>query len=361
MRIVNLVVIAFGVLPIFVAAARSAQPDSAFQASDLPSLDLANVGDFWKDDTSIVREDSPGGNFSREKAYLRSLGYRGKNKGVQVTVFRSEEDAVKAMEALRGDVASVILPGDATAWNQHDVRFAHAHAVTVPWDASSFGGLKWWFTFRAIPNEIYVNCRNTIVRVHCYQPPFDESKALLKKTAAVVAHRVAEKCGITVELRFRKKTPAFAVNKSILVEAWFVNRTDKPQVYRGGLELTQAKAGCQITLMAEGRKKAWSAPADAAPAFYNHNDIEVPARGQTLIGEWDLSKLVYTEGSPWRSGTKYEIPFADIARPGQYRVCWWDGVFQLGTPLRSEPVDFEIVQATKPSTANPPQNSRGQG
>jgi hypothetical protein len=341
MRIVNLAVIAFGVLSIFVAAARSEQQDSAFQASDLPSLDLANVGDFWKDDESIVREDGTGGSFSREKAYLGSLGYRGKNKGVQVAVFSSEEDAVKAMEALRADVASVILPGNATAWNQHDLRFAHA--MTVPWDANRLGELKWWFTFRAVPNAVYVNCRNAIVTVHCYQPPFDQSKALLKKTAAIVAHRVAEKCGIIVELRFRKKTPTFAANESIVVEAWFVNRTDTPHVYRGGLELTQAVYGCQIMLMDEGRKKAWSAAAEAAPAFYNDNDIAVPAHGQTLVGEWDLGNLVYSEGSLARSGAR--IPFADIARPGRYRACWWDGVSQLGTPLQSEPVDFEIVQA----------------
>jgi hypothetical protein len=341
MRIVNLAVIAFGVLSSFVAAARWEQPDSAFQASDLPSLDLANVGDFWKDDTSIVREDGAGGSFSREKTCLGGLGYRGKNKGIQVAVFRSEEDAVKAMEALRADVASVILPGNATAWNQHDLRFAHA--MTLPRDASPWGERKWWFTFRAVPNAVYVNCRNTIVTVHCYQPPFDESKALLKKTAAMVAHRVAEKCGIIVELRFRKKTPAFAANESMVVEAWFVNRTDTPHVYRGGLELTQAEYGSQIMLMDEGRKKAWSAAAEAAPAFYNYNDIVVPAHGQTLVGEWGLGKLVYSEGSLARSGDK--IPFADIARPGRYRARWWDGKFQLSTPLQSEPVDFEIVQA----------------
>jgi len=150
----------------------------------------------------------------------------------------------------------------------------------------------------------------------------------------------ADEREISVELGFRKKPPVFAVNESIVVEARFVNRTDKPQVYRGGLGDKNIKHSCQIKLMAEGGK-VWSARAVAATTFVNYKDIEVPAHGQTLIGEWDLSKLVYSEGSRWSAGGK--IPFADIARPGQYRVRWWDGVFQVGTPVRSEPVDFEIA------------------
>ncbi len=353
MRIVNLTLIALGVLSIFVAAARSAQPDATFQAKDLPSLDLGNVGDFWKDEPA-TQKASPGGNFPGE-AYLGSLEYTRGSKGIRVTVYRSQEDAVKAMEERRLLVAAAILPGDATDWTQRDVR--NTHPVTVPWDANTFGGLK-WFWMAPSPGSVYVNCRNSIVEVERYQPPFDKNKELLRKTAAIVARRIAQKCGLTVELRFRKKTPAFAASESIVAEAWFVNRTDKPLVYRGGLGDAQAKHGCQVRLMAEGRKKAWSAMADAAPAFRNYNDIKVPAGGQTLVGQWDLGKLAYCEGRLAAAG---KIPFADIGRPGQYRVCWWDGVFQLGTPLWSEPVDFEIVQTARPSTAKPPATPGGKG
>ncbi|MEI8373806.1 MAG: HEAT repeat domain-containing protein [Planctomycetota bacterium] len=160
----------------------------------------------------------------------------------------------------------------------------------------------------------------------------------------VAAMRAGEH-SISVELGFRKKPPTFAVNESIVVEARFVNRTNNPQIYRGGLGDKNIKSSCQIKLMAEGGK-AWSAEAVAAPPCANHKDIEVPAHGQTLIGQWDLSKLVYSEGSGWRAGGK--IPFAEIARPSQYRIRWWDGVFQAGTPLRSDPVDFQIAPGLKP-------------
>jgi len=184
-------------------------------------------------------------------------------------------------------------------------------------------------------------------------------KVLPPDTAAQASSKpgvdgAAAEPAISVELGFRKKPPVFAVNESIVVEARFVNRADKPQVYRGGLGDKNIKHSCQIKLMAEGGK-AWSARAAAAAPFANYKDIEVPPRGQTVIGEWDLSKLLYSEGSRWSAGGK--IPFADIARPGKYRVRWWDGVFQLGTPLRSESADFAIgksdnaVGVTSPGVA----------
>ncbi|MCY2929443.1 MAG: HEAT repeat domain-containing protein [Planctomycetota bacterium] len=152
---------------------------------------------------------------------------------------------------------------------------------------------------------------------------------------------------LSVELVFRRNPPAFAAGESIVVKARFVNRTDKPQVYRGGLGDKNIKHSCQVTLT-DGGGKAWSARAAAAAPMANYNDIIVPAGGQTVIGEWDLSTFVYTEGRTSSAGGK--IPFADMARPGKYRVCWWDGVFQAGTPLRSKPVEFEIAPAATPAT-----------
>jgi hypothetical protein len=165
------------------------------------------------------------------------------------------------------------------------------------------------------------------------------------------ADGAADERGIIAELCFRKKPCVFAVNESIVVGARFVNRTDKPQVYRGGLGARTIKWCCQIKLTAEDGR-AWSAEAAAAAPFVNYKDIAVPAHGQVLVGEWDLRKLVYSEGSRLIGGG--QIPFADIARPGRYRIRWWDGVFQAGTPLWSAPVDFEIARPAKPSTAQLP-------
>jgi hypothetical protein len=143
------------------------QPDSTFRTNDLPGLDLANLGDFWKDDAPPKREDASNAYFQRAAAYLGGLRYIGRNKRVEVAVFRLQDDAVKAMEALRADVASVIVPGE----------------------TNNFIGLKWWFT-SGIPNAIFVNYRNTIVTASCYQPSFAESSALLRKAAVIIVDRI---------------------------------------------------------------------------------------------------------------------------------------------------------------------------
>jgi hypothetical protein len=147
-------------LPMWAALA-----DSAFQTNDLASLNLSTVGEFWNDDKPEAHQDH--GNFQRDPAYLGGSTLRGKNKVIAVAVFQSEAEAVKAMEALRADVASVIQKGE----------------------TNEFSGRKWWFT-SGIPNAVFVNYQNTILTVSCYQPSFAESGALLRKTAASVIDRI---------------------------------------------------------------------------------------------------------------------------------------------------------------------------
>jgi hypothetical protein len=146
---------------------RAEQPDPPFRTNDLPNLNLSNLGDFWKDDTPAKREDASKSNFQREGAYLGGIRYRGKNKKVEIAVFKSQGESIKAMEALRADVASVIKPGD----------------------TNSFVELKWWFT-SGIPNSVFVVCRNTVVTVACYQPAYAESKSMLQETAAIIVDRI---------------------------------------------------------------------------------------------------------------------------------------------------------------------------
>jgi hypothetical protein len=163
-----------------------------------------------------------------------------------------------------------------------------------------------------------------------------------EKPDAAAPVKPAVESPLSVELAFRKNPAVFGAKESLVVEARLVNSTDKKQVYRGGLGDKNIKSSCQLKLTAEGGK-SWAARAEATAAYQNYKDIEVPAGGKTLIGAWDLSTLVYSEGARWSAGGR--IPFTTIARPGRYRVRWWDGVFQAGAPLRSEPVDFEIAEA----------------
>jgi|GEM_PF-7052870 len=155
-----LLLASFLALPVWAALA-----DSVFQTNDLASLNLGNVGEFWNNDKPEAHQDL--GNFQRAPAFLGGSSFRGKNKAITVVVFRSEAEAVKAMEALRADVASVIQQGE----------------------TNEFSGRKWWFT-SGIPNAVFVNHQNTIVTVSCYQPSLAESGALLRKTAASIIDRI---------------------------------------------------------------------------------------------------------------------------------------------------------------------------
>ena len=158
--------------------------DKFFPADSLGHLALAEVGTFWADDKPQVREDKSVANFQRDAASLGGLRLRGKNKSITVAVFRMQQDAIRAMEELREDVASVIIPG-----GKH----------------SLFPGL-WWYT-SGIPNAVFVNHENTIVRVSCYQPKYDKSKDVLIRTAAEVVDRISKESKENVSNQQMRSTP----------------------------------------------------------------------------------------------------------------------------------------------------------
>ena len=143
------------------------QPRDIFRTNDLVALDLVNIGAFWDSDTPEIRIHRSNANFQREATFVGGLKYADKNKHIDVAVFKSEIDAVNAMEALRASVASVIVPGDSVTFN----------------------GLKWWHT-SGIPNGVFVAYQNTVITVACYQPPYDESKGLLQETAITIVDRI---------------------------------------------------------------------------------------------------------------------------------------------------------------------------
>jgi len=180
-------------LPVWAALA-----DSAFQTNDLASLNLSTVGEFWNDDKPEANQNHSSANFQRDPAYLGGSTFRGKNKAIAVAVFRSEAEAVKAMEALRADVASVIQPGG-------------------------------------------TNYQNTIVTVSCYQPSFAESGALLQKTAASVIDRI--------------KTAAMASNMrmggSSLREACQFSAHSQPEFFHPFNSASNRSSGNPTTLLNE--------------------------------------------------------------------------------------------------------------
>jgi hypothetical protein len=91
----------------------------------------------------------------------------------------------------------------------------------------------------------------------------------------------------------------------------------------------------------DGDGKQWSANAAPVKELMNYDDIVVPAGETVLIGRWDLTTLRYSEGGLVRGAG--QLTFQAL-RPGKYQLQWWDGVFQIGTPLRSSCIEVSVLR-----------------
>jgi len=140
-----------------------------FDPQKLPLLSLSEVKNFWQDD-SIKQISAYKGMFADHPGFLAGIRCRGDKKGVIVYVFKSQADAIQAMEGRIKNVACVIQPG---AGNE------------------ILKG-KWWFS-DCIPDIVFVCQWNTIIEVSCYSSDYAQVKALLMETAAEIAKRVDAK------------------------------------------------------------------------------------------------------------------------------------------------------------------------
>lgn len=131
-----------------------------FNPKDLSRLSLEAFSDFWDNDT-IKFGSNP---FVSCSAYLEGVELLGKEKGIGVAVFESQEKAINCMEARISTVANIIRPGDSNKIIKE----------------------KWWFT----EETVFVNQCNTIAEVYYYYPDYDAVKTLLIETAAEIARRI---------------------------------------------------------------------------------------------------------------------------------------------------------------------------
>jgi len=121
------------------------------------------------------------------------------------------------------------------------------------------------------------------------------------------------------------------------IAAWFVNDSREAQTYKGGLGMTSAKQSCILKLRAaDGRE--WSAMAPPRRELQNYDDILVPPGDTVLIGRWNLAALRYRE-----EGRNEQLGFQDLP-PDKYQTHWWDGVFQIGAPLRSSWIEVSTLR-----------------
>jgi hypothetical protein len=141
--------------------------DKIFTAQKLPQLNLQYVGNFWDDDSIKQISDYMGALFENHLGFIDGVRYDGVNKNIGISVFRSQTEAIQALEGRINTVACVIQQGA-----NNDILKG-----------------KWWFS-DCIPNIVFVNQHNTIAEVSYYIADYEQVKTLLMETAAEIARRV---------------------------------------------------------------------------------------------------------------------------------------------------------------------------
>ncbi|MBC8183120.1 hypothetical protein H8E88_18610 [candidate division KSB1 bacterium] len=141
--------------------------ESIFDSQKLPQLYLQDVGSFWDDDSIKHISDYMGAYFVDHSGFLDGVGYYGDKNIIVVSVFKSQADAIQAMELRRNNVAAIIDEG-----GKHEL----------------ING-KWWFA-KGPSNAIFVNQLNTIMEVAYYYPAYDELEEILIETAVEIARRI---------------------------------------------------------------------------------------------------------------------------------------------------------------------------
>jgi hypothetical protein len=140
-----------------------------FPPEKISELSLNNIESFWENDTINNISDYVTENFNADSCHLVSLRYSSKaHKVIAVSVFKSRESAVNAMEKRRRNVACLFENGT----------------------SDEIEG-TWWFA-NCLPPGVFVNKLNTIIEVSYYNKEIEEVKNIVYPTANEIAERIDE-------------------------------------------------------------------------------------------------------------------------------------------------------------------------
>lgn len=137
-----------------------------FAPLDIESLELENINGFWDGDSAKSISDESRGLFIHYDGFLGGKSFRGEAKGIRVTVFKTQSDAIKAMENRIADVSCLILSGRSGKISN-----------------------QWWYS-DCIPKMVFLNEKNTIIEVYIYKEEFQEIENVLIDTAIEIQNRV---------------------------------------------------------------------------------------------------------------------------------------------------------------------------
>ncbi|MBA7588050.1 hypothetical protein ES708_30098 [subsurface metagenome] len=84
-----------------------------FDPENLYQLDLANIDNFWSEGIDIDTSYYMGANFENHSGFIEGIRlFSGNGKAIWISVFKTKEDAINAMELRINDVACVINNGN---------------------------------------------------------------------------------------------------------------------------------------------------------------------------------------------------------------------------------------------------------
>lgn len=146
--------------------------------------------------------------------------------------------------------------------------------------------------------------------------------------------------GLQAELVLERASRKFSLDDDIALELRLVNKTRMKQKYRGGLGMTNAKHGCQFQIVTAAGER-WSSEAMPDTKWQNYDDIVLEPGQSLTIGKWNLLGQRCSMGYPARTGKA--VLLKDALNEGIYYVRWWDGNFQIRTPLYSPFMKLEIT------------------
>ena len=137
-----------------------------FNVESLDDLNLASIDGFWDAGIDIDTSYYMGALWERYTGFIGGIRLSGGEKSVSVSVFQTQEIAINAMQALIGDVACIIEEGTSDEIKD-----------------------TWWFS-DCIPDIVFVNKLNTIIRVSIYSLDFSAVEDTLYQTSNEISSRV---------------------------------------------------------------------------------------------------------------------------------------------------------------------------
>ena len=129
-------------------------------------LDLANMPEFWDDNSDLDTSYYMGASFESDSGFIDGIEVSSEGKGIRVSVFDTKEIALNALENRNKFVVCIFQPGT----------------------TDEISG-EWWFS-DCIPNIVSIIKWNTIIEVYYGNCEFDEIKNILYNTGNEIAERV---------------------------------------------------------------------------------------------------------------------------------------------------------------------------